>query len=381
MEKTIGEDEIRSLEEEIDLAVDRLFVEKTRELMESPSMESQSVGAAYEMGKSEIEEPLHPPSEPLQSLKPLEKVETQLLSVEWEITKEGLEKTKKEVIDFRSMLKGKPDIASVLNLMEKVLNHMLKNEANIHPVLVKFLLDSKETIKLLMKKETISEIKIYKRLAYDGIEARFANLEKSKDTLIRPPSPPSGEEITKPEIPMGGWNKIEEMLNKINLFSEKMEDILKKIEQQLSSLEQMTRKSPERLLETKHPPLDITVFKMDEKLFGVESDKVLKLFKVPNTFYDRYLHQQTFRLKDFEVRMIDLRKILSIQRGGPQKEIKLLIVKGNGKYKGLIVEQVLKRLPNQSEFETGTSEYFLGMIQWTYHENPVEVPILDLKKL
>jgi hypothetical protein len=309
-------------------------------------------------------------------------VETQLLSVEWEITKEGLEKTKKEVIDFRSMLKGKPDIASVLNLMEKVLNHMLKNEANIHPMLVKFLLDSKETIKLLMKKETISEIKIYKRLAYDGIEARFANLEKSEDTPIRPPSPPAGEEITKPEIPMGGWNKIEEMLNKINLlFSEKMEDILKKIEQQLSSLEQMTRKSLERLLETKHPPLDITVFKMDERLFGVESDKVFKLFKVPNTFYDKYSHQQTIRLKDFEVRMIDLRKILSIQRGGPQKEIKLLIVKGNGKYKGLIVEQVLKRLPNQSEFETGTSEYFLGMIQWAYHEHPVEVPILDLKKL
>jgi len=381
MEKTIGEDEIKSLEEEIDLAVDRLFVEKMGELIENPSMESQSVGAAYEMGKSEIEEPLHPPSEPLPSLKPLEKVETQLLSVEWEITKEGLEKTKKEVIDFRSLLKGKPDIASVLNFMEKVLNYMLKNEANIHPVLIKFLLDSKETIKLLMRKETIPEIKIYKRLAYDGIESRFANLEKSKDTQIRPPSPPSGEEITKPEIPMGGWNKIEEMLNKINLFSEKMEDILKKIEQQLSSLEQMTRKSPERLLETEHPPLDITVFNVDEKLFGVESDKVFKLFKVPNTFYDKYSHQQTIRLKDFEVRMIDLKKILSIQGGGPQKEIKLLIVKDNGEYKGLIVEKVLKRLPSQSEFETGTSEYFLGMIQWTYHEHPVEVPVLDLKKL
>jgi chemotaxis protein histidine kinase CheA len=381
MEKTIGEDEIKSLEEEIDLAVDRLFVEKTRELAESPSMESQSVRATYEMGKSVVEEPLHAPSEPLPFLKPLDKVETQLLSVEWEITKEGLEKTRREIINFRSTLKEKPDIVSVLNLMEKVLNHMLKNETNIHPLLIKFLLDSKETIKLLMKKETIPEIKIYKRLAFEGIEARFSYLEKPKDTQVQPLSASSSEEVTKPEIPVEEWNKIEEMLNKMNLFSEKMEPILKKIEQQLSTLEQLTGKSQEPIIETRHPPVDITIFKIDEKLFGVKSDNILRLFKIPNTFYDKYSHQQTIRLKDFDVRMIDLKKILSIQGGAPKKEIKLILLKDNGGYKGLIVEQVLKRLSTQSEFESGAGEYFLGTIQWRYHEHPLEIPILDIKKL
>ena len=72
--------------------------------------------------------------------------------------------------------------------MEKVLIHMIKNEENIQPPWIKFLLDSKETIKLLMRKETEGEINIYKQLAYLGIEARFSCLEGMKEAKIIQPS-------------------------------------------------------------------------------------------------------------------------------------------------------------------------------------------------
>jgi hypothetical protein len=38
-------------------------------------------------------------------------------------------------------------------------------------------------------------------------------------------------------------------------------------------------------MEVKHLPVHITIFRVDEKLFGVESEKVFKLFRVPHTFW------------------------------------------------------------------------------------------------
>ena len=99
MEKGIGEDEIKGLEEEIDLAVDRLFVEKKRGLKESLLMESQSFEPSYEMVKdSSIESSFQPSPAPLPFLRSMEKMEAQLLSLEWEVTKENIANTREEVL-------------------------------------------------------------------------------------------------------------------------------------------------------------------------------------------------------------------------------------------------------------------------------------------
>ena len=127
------------------------------------------------------------PTVPTPFLKSIEKMETQLLSLEWEITEEKLKKTREEVLALRDLMKQKADITSILSWMEKVLSLMIKNEENIRPPWIKFLLDSKETIKLLMKKETEGEINIYKQLAYLGIEARFSCLEGVKEAPVLPP--------------------------------------------------------------------------------------------------------------------------------------------------------------------------------------------------
>jgi chemotaxis protein histidine kinase CheA len=126
--------------------------------------------------------------------------------------------------------------------------------------------------------------------------------------------------------------------------------------------------------------MNITVFKVDEKLFGVESEKVVKLFKVPDTLYDKFANQQKIRLKDFEVRLVDLNTIFSVPRGDRKKEFKILAVKDNGEYKGLMVDNVIKKLSTHPDIRGGYGEYFLGMIHSTHQEKPVEIPILDVKK-
>ena len=382
MEKIIGEDDIKGLEEEIDSAVDRLFVEKKSNVAESLSIELPISEPSQEPVKAfNQESSFHSSPEPLPFIESFEKMETQLLSLEWEITKENLEKTKEEVLSLRETLKERPDITSVLNLMEKVLIRMIKNEENIQPPQIKFLLDSKETIKLLMKKETKGEINIYKQLVFGGIGAKFLCLERLEETRAKKPSLGASEERDKTEIPKIGEEKIEEILNKMNLFSEKMDEIFKKFDQHLYRLGQITRTSPEELVEKRSLLMDITIFRIGEKLIGIESHKIFKLFKVPSTFQDKYSNQQKIRVKDFEIKMVDLNKIFSIENRGQKREIQILTVKEDEEYKGLMIDQVLKKLSAQAEISGEFGEYFLGMFHWTYQEQPVRIPILNLKKI
>jgi hypothetical protein len=426
MDKMMGEEDFKGLEEEIDDAVDRLFVEKKRGVVESflmesptiepplkspvsepsikpptfepstkspvfePAMESLILEPAMEPSLSEPsydiekyfdrESSLPPPSAPIPFLKSIEKMEAQLLSLEWEITGEKLKNTREEVLALRELLKQKDDISSILRDMEKVLNHMIKNEELIRPPWIKILLDSKETIKLLMKKETEGEINIYKQLAYQGIEARFSCLEGMQESEIIPPSLSRGEGIEKAEVSLPGEKKIEDMSNKMDCFMEKVEEIFRTIKQQISRLEETSRKPLAASLEAGSKPVNVTIFKVDEKLFGVESEKVFKLFKVPNTFQEKYSNQQKIRLRDFEVKVVNLKKIFSIPGGDHIGEMRILTVKDNGEYKGLMVDQVLKKLSTLFERGGGAGEYFSGVIHSTYQEQPVEIPILDLRK-
>ncbi len=425
MDKIIEED-IKGLEEEIDDAVDRLFIEKKRggvenllmdsQLLEpslkSPVLESATKPPTLEPPleslvlepsiqspdleppfKSFLSEPSYefekvvdlessppPPPAPVPFLKSIEKMEAQLLSLEWEITEEKLKKTKEEILALRELMKQKKDITSILTCMDKVLAHMVKNGENIQPPWIKFLLDSKETIKLLMRKETEGEINIYKQLASYGIEARFSCLEGMKEAKTIQPAFGKGEGIEKAGISVPGEKKIEDMSNKLSVFMEKAEDIFKTMKQQISKLEETTQRPPVSFLEARPLPVTITIFKVDEKLLGVESAKVFKLFKVPNTFQEKYSKQQKIRLKDLEVKMIDLRKILSLRGGSPKGEIRILAVKDNGGVKGFMIDQVLKKLSTTSDRGGEVGEYFSGVIHSTYQEEPVEIPILDLKK-
>src|SRR4030042_1988305 len=349
MDKLTGEEDFKGLDEEIDDAVDRLFVESKRgvtkrasiesslrehsmqppfsepsnkpsalepsaeppmepvmePLMESPSLEpsirspileptmkppvlepsmetsllepSAEFGLERNITLESISRPSPtPPPSPATLLKSVEKMEAQLLSLEWEITDEKLKNTREEVVALRELLKQKPDMTSILNYMEEILNHMIKNEDNIQPSWIKFLLDSKETIKLLMRKEADGEINIYKQLAHLGIDARFSCLDGIRNAKIIPPSFTKGERVEKAgafvpaekkgETIPAAEKKIEDISNKMNLFMEKVENIFTTMKQQISKLEETTPKSPVRSEEANPKTVSVTIFKVDEKL-------------------------------------------------------------------------------------------------------------------
>ena len=388
MDKVLGENDIKGLEEEIDSAVDRLFVEKTGGPSETISKPPQPpakeqpfrVEKDFDFESTSATSPPPPPPPAAPVLKPIEKMEGQLLSLEWEINQENLGKTKEEVLALRQTLRDKPEVGSVLNLMDKVLDYMIRNEDKIRPSLIKFLMDSKETLKLLMRKEADSELNIYKQLAYMGIQGRYSCLEELKEAKPERPAPGLKEEIERSGIFVKMESQIGELSKKMNLFMERMGEFYQKVDRFLLKADQGSAQPAEPPIPIRSVPINITIFKVEERLLGVESDKIYKLFKVPADHQDRYVDQQKIRLKDFEVRLIDLRKALSIPKGSRKAEVKILAVNEEGEYKGLMVDQVLERVSTEMETGGKYGDYFTGITHWTYQERPAEISILNLKK-
>ena len=61
---------------------------------------------------------------------------------------------------------------------------------------------------------------------------------------------------------------------------------------------------------------------------GWKVKRFLNYLKFPILFRRNIQTKQKIRLRDFEVKMVNLKKILSIQGGEPKGEIRILAVKG-----------------------------------------------------
>jgi chemotaxis protein histidine kinase CheA len=125
----------------------------------------------------------------------------------------------------------------------------------------------------------------------------------------------------------------------------------------------------------------VTVFKVDGHYFGVPSEKVFKLFKIPASFHDRFSNQQRIRLKEFEMKIVDLKALLSLPGGKSEGERRILIVKDDGEYKGFLIDNVLDRVSAHPSASGGHEAYTSGVIQWTYRQQPMEIPLLNVTTL
>ena len=397
MEKSLQEEEIKELEEEIDLAVDQLFVEKRKGVGETLLQEGPDILPPFEPPQSSkkgldaeprLTQPPPPPPPPPPPkaapsptyLKSIDQLEAQLLSLEWEISEEKLAKTQEAVKVLRNSLKQRQDVGSVLGFMKDLLDRMTADEENIRPPMIKFLLDAKETVKLLLRQETESEFAIYKQLALDGIEARFGGLAETK--AVPGPAVPLAIEQNVGS-PFLGDGKKEEEVSRWNAFFEKTEEILGKINERLSRLEKVPRVSlaPSEPEKERAPVMDITICRARGKWIGVESERIWRLFKVPASFQEQCANHPRVRIRDKDVSLIDLEKIFPGESSNPEGAIKLLMIQGEGEYKGLIVDGVLKRIGASPQKHGGDGGPLLGIVHWSYQANPIDVPILDVARL
>jgi hypothetical protein len=105
------------------------------------------------------------------------------------------------------------------------------------------------------------------------------------------------------------------------------------------------------------------------------------LYKVPPFFEERYGDRPKVRVKDKDVTLIDLKKTFPEESWLPAETSRLLMIQGEGDCKGLIVEEVLRRIISSPTDRGENGKPLLGLIHWNYRTLPVDVPILDVKRL
>jgi hypothetical protein len=58
-----------------------------------------------------------------------------------------------------------------------------------------------------------------------------------------------------------------------------------------------------------------------------------------------------------------------------------LIVRDNGEYKGFLIDNVVDRVSVHPSASGRQEAYASGVIQWTYQQQPMEIPLLDVARL
>jgi len=81
------------------------------------------------------------------------------------------------------------------------------------------------------------------------------------------------------------------------------------------------------------------------------------------------------------MKIVDLKALLSLPEGKSEGERRILIVRDDGEYKGFLIDNVLVRVSARPSTPEGLEAYASGVIQWTYQQQPREIPLLNVARL
>ncbi len=222
----MNRDDIEDMDEEIESAVDSLFVEEgadsgfelggveksipeqaelipdiSPEVMEGslgreefgePPLEAEPIEEEIVPSSEEAEpieeemapsaeeaEPMEkPPREEEKLPKGVEALEVEVLSLEWEFSGEILKRIISALGGLKAAFRDDDSLLKVIDMMGKVSLYLLNDEKSITPEAMRFLQDGKEVIKFLTTNK--GEQTIFKNLVVEGINSHFQLLGLGK---------------------------------------------------------------------------------------------------------------------------------------------------------------------------------------------------------
>ena len=146
--------DLSDLEKEIDLAVDKLFVQQdgdSEHLVQHKKGSSPITKEAKEPDRDHPSLVIPPTREkkmlPRELREKLEEVEAQLLTLEWDINSKHINRAINLLQDLREFPDGKDEIKEVVILIQKVLYQLLLDENKLTPIALKFLQRSWKAVK------------------------------------------------------------------------------------------------------------------------------------------------------------------------------------------------------------------------------------------
>ena len=376
-EKGTKAGELQGLEKEIDHAVDSLFVETGRgkekaptttmgmttsesleafaaepnpsetELsppdqamgLEMPPTTSESFEAfAAEPNPSETElsapdqamELEMPPAEqervveaPDRATRNLENLETHLLSLEWEISPDLIDKIISELGFLKDTYKNNHAVFQVIDVMGKVARSLADDEGNITPESLRFLLEAKDGIKLLG--EELRDKEGYRNVVLSGILARYQVMQTQGKKLAEGKDYPG---------PRGEFVGLAESLKALSTQLQDGIHQLGSIAQKLRGRESAT---PSR--ET----VGAVLVESCGRVFAIEKEKVIRSVQIPYRMVKTIWKDREIRIRGMRLPLVNLFRLFKFKGRVEAKDKAVVMVKKGDRVLAILVDRLLQK--------------------------------------
>jgi len=333
------------LETEIDHAIDSLFVEKGQQSEGGPSASMQdlresppaSTDTPPEMSQG------HPPGRGLEreAEKPtaktgpvperadrarrnLENLETHLLSLEWEISRDLIEKIISELSFLKEEHRNDRAVFQVADVMDKVAHLLSRDEGNITPENLRFLLEAKDGIKLLS--DELKDREDYKSMILSGILARYRLMHDQK----RRPTEAQGD--TRPDGEVGSIAKaLQTLSDELKVEIRELGRIAQEF-QQGRPAEKVSEKG-----------VDAVLVESCGRVFAIEKESVVRSVQIPYRMVRNVWRNSEIRIRGVRLPLINLFRLFKFKGKVEARERPVVLAKKGKRTLAILADRVLER--------------------------------------
>ncbi|UCD71960.1 MAG: chemotaxis protein CheW [Syntrophobacterales bacterium] len=320
---------------------------------ETESIVEETVSSAEET------EPIEKPLEEEKLPKAIETLEVEVLSLEWEFSGETLKKIIAALGGLKTAYRDDNSLLKVIDMMGKVSLYLLNDEKSITPEALRFLQDGKEVVKFLITDK--GEQVIFKNLMVEGINSHFqllglgkeARRDKDRDKIFQKlcsdlekyrMSLCDGEDrLGRALHRVKGMN--EELIfdNGIKGLSDELEKIKGYLRSYLGRLDDISEQFQREIFGQRlYETERVLLVETQNRIFGIPSDSVIKTYALTDGYAKSISLKDSITLKGKRIPMVKLSNVFNLAMTGVRKPQGIVLVKKRDQIIAILVDKVLR---------------------------------------
>lgn len=329
--------ELKGLERDIDHAIDSLFVEKGAGKEKAPPAtapkaadgpvappEVELESAGQEVQSEQPSRGRKSPSGATDaSMRNLENLETHLLSLEWEITPDFIDKIISELGFLKEAFRDNRAVLQVVDIMAEVAHSLADDQGNITPENLRFLLEAKDGIKLFC--DELKDKEDYKKLVLSGILARYRLMEDH------------GRGRAEGRDDSGRGRDFERITQDLRKLSHKLQSEIR----QLGSITQRLQRRRDHL-----PPtamVETVLVESCGRVFAIERKGVVRSLQIPSRMVRTVWRDREIRIRGARLPLINLFRLFRFRGRVEAKDKVVVLVKKGDRTLAILVDRLLQK--------------------------------------
>jgi chemotaxis protein histidine kinase CheA len=336
------------LENEIDDAIENLFVEKgdrsetaptapiDQTVSEPPVPDIASLSEKSETGSSSsgpkvgVDRPTREEGpimrDPHPSERNIENLETHLLSLEWEINRDLIDKVISELGFLKKANQNNRAVFQVTDVMEKVAHSLAKDEMNITPESLRFLLEAKDGIKLLTGE--FKDRDDYKTVILSGILARYQLMHEPEKT----PTPAKEQGDMRSETEVVGVAKA------LRELSEELRGEIRQLGRIAQELQQGRRSQA-----VSDETVGAVLFESCGRVFAVEKENLVRSVQIPFRMVRTVWRDKEIRIRGVRLPLVNLFRLFKVKGQVEAKDRPVVVIKKGDRTLAILADRLLSK--------------------------------------